>query len=135
MGLRAAPEEEGECDDSDDFKTCQRPLIAELLAQGELDIVGGRGKQDPQLVGESRDQSARRVCRKLVQRTGITPHAPCTPICINTAAAINRGMLQPNAQKGIITSDNASAHIIPLRRPSTCERWPKMIAPRTAPAV
>jgi len=34
---------------------------------------------------------------------------------------------------GISKSDNPSAATIPFRRPATCERWPKTMAPTTAP--
>ena len=122
-------------DDGHNLKTCQRPLIAEPSSQCELHIVGGCGKQYAQLVSEARDQAARRVRCKFVQVYG--NHAPRS-----LHAHLHqhrRGNQQRNAPAKRPERDNrqrnASAHIIPFRRPSTCERCPNMMAPRTAPAV
>lgn len=61
--------------DGDDFKSRQRPLIAHMPSQQELNCIGWRGDENPKLIREPRNQTARLVRRKLAQVNG--NDSPC----------------------------------------------------------
>src|SRR6266436_2693768 len=135
VSLRANQKQQRKRQYRHNFKTSNRPLITEPVTEGKFDRVRRRRQQNPQLVRQPRHQPRAASADSSFKCTGITPQAPCTPACIRNAAMIITGSPPPNAHSGIIKSDKPIAAIMPLRRPATCERCPKIIAPTTAPRL
>src|SRR5690242_9897961 len=53
MRFGAAPEQDGQCQDSGEFEAGKGPLIAKMNMKRELKGICGRGQQNPQLIGET----------------------------------------------------------------------------------
>lgn len=70
MALRADEKQDDEREDGDNFEAGDGPLIADAVAQGVFDGVGGRGDEDAELIGEAGHEAARGVGGEFVEMHG-----------------------------------------------------------------